>query len=153
MCKYLNYVLRVAIVLKTKSFATIILASSIVFRGLYVRSVFQWQTLLIFPIPHRGKGCERKNTEYTGAKSNTEDDERCVMIFSKMVKWEEVLIEKFNRDRVATYGARYQDLVVSGYNGEYAPRKVGEGLIHPEDIDYCKAGGSNCASAIETSKK
>ena len=75
------------------------------------------------------------------------------MVASKLVKWEEPLIEKFNRDRVATYGARYQDLVVSGYNGKYAPRKVGEGLIHPEDSDYCKAGGSDCASAIETAKK
>ena len=106
------------------------------------------QFILIY---HRG--CQRENTEYTGAKSNTEDDERCVMVASKLVKWEQPLVEKFNRDRIAAYGARYQDLVVSGYNGKYAPRKVGEGLIHPEDSDYCKAGGSDCASAIETAKK
>ena len=99
------------------------------------------------------RGCERKNTEYTGAKSNTEDDERCVMVMSKEIKWDAASVENFNRDRVATYGSKYQDLVISGYNGKYAPRKVGEGLIHPEDSDYCKAGGSDCASAIETSKK
>jgi hypothetical protein len=98
-------------------------------------------------------GCERKNTEYTGAKSNTEDDERCVMVVSKEIKWDAASVENFNRDRVATYGSKYQDLVISGYNGKYAPRKVGEGLIHPEDSDYCKAGGSDCASAIENAKK
>ena len=48
---------------------------------------------------------------------------------------------------------RYQDLVVTGYNGKYAPRKVGEGLIHPEDSDYCRAGGSDCASAMAQAKK
>ena len=44
---------------------------------------------------------------------------------------------------------RYQDLVVTGYNGKYAPRKVGE----PEDSDYCRAGGSDCASAMALAKK
>ena len=48
---------------------------------------------------------------------------------------------------------RYQDLVVTGYNGKYAPRKVGEGLIHPEDSDYCRNGGGDCASAIAAAKK
>ena len=85
--------------------------------------------------------------------SNTEDDERCVMVRSKVVKWDDASVENFQRDRVATYGAKYQDLVVSGYNGKYQPGKVGEGLIHPEDSDYCKSGGSDCASAIETAKK
>jgi hypothetical protein len=71
--------------------------------------------------------------------SNTEDDERCVMVQSKVVKWDDASVEIFQRDRVATYGAKYQDLVVSGYNGKYQPRKVGEGLIHSEDSDYCKS--------------
>ena len=72
---------------------------------------------------------------------------------SKAVVWDTDSVDSFNRDRVATYASKYQDLVVSGYNGKYTPRKVGEGLIHPEDSDYCKAGGSDCASAIETAKK
>ena len=85
--------------------------------------------------------------------SNTEDDERCVAVESKVVRWDEAAIEAFQRDRVATYGGKYQDLVVSGYNGKYEPRKVGQGLIHPEDSDYCKAGGGDCASAMATAKK
>ncbi len=75
------------------------------------------------------------------------------MVSTKVVEWDEPMVQNFNRDRVATYGSKYQDLVVSGYNGKYPPRKVGEGLIHPEDSDYCKAGGSDCASAIANEKK
>ena len=67
--------------------------------------------------------------------------------------WDTDSVDSFNRDRVATYASKYQDLVVSGYNGKYTPRKVGEGLIHPEDSDYCKSGGGDCASAIAASKK
>ncbi len=99
------------------------------------------------------RGCNRKNVEYTGAKSNSPDDERCVQVASKAVVWDTDSVDSFNRDRVATYASKYQDLVVSGYNGKYTPRKVGEGLIHPEDSDYCKSGGGDCASAIAASKK
>ena len=71
----------------------------------------------------------------------------------KAVVWDTDSVDSFNRDRVATYASKYQDLVVSGYNGKYTPRKVGEGLIHPEDSDYCKSGGGDCAFAIAASKK
>ena len=67
--------------------------------------------------------------------------------------WDTDSVDSFNRDRVASYGSKYQDLVVSGYNGKYTPRKVGEGLIQPEDSDYCKSGGGDCASAIAAAKK
>ncbi len=100
-----------------------------------------------------GSGCNRKNTEYTGAMSNTPDDERCIKVANSLVVWGKESVEEFNRDRLATYAAKYQDLVVSGYNGKYEPREVGEGLIHPEDSDYCKAGGDDCASALAAAQK
>ena len=100
-----------------------------------------------------GRGCNRKNTEYTGAMSNSPDDERCIKVENQLVVWDSDSVDSFNRDRLATYASKYQDLVVSGYNGKYEPRKVGQGLIHPEDSDYCKAGGGDCASAMATAKK
>ena len=85
--------------------------------------------------------------------SNTADDERCIKVVSMPVIWDTDSVNSFNRARLATYASKYQDLVVTGYNGKYAPRKVGEGLIHPEDSDYCRAGGSDCASAMAQAKK
>ena len=38
--------------------------------------------------------------------SNTEDDERCVAVASKVVVWDAGSVENFQRDRVATYGSR-----------------------------------------------
>jgi hypothetical protein len=97
------------------------------------------------------RGCpgKRVNMEYTGAMSNTEDDERCIKVELRDIVWSAVEVDAFNDQRKATYGGRYQDLVITGYNGKYTPRKVGEGLIHPPDSDYCKNGGSDCAKKLE----
>jgi hypothetical protein len=85
--------------------------------------------------------------------SNTEDDERCIKVEMRDILWDPVSVDAFNDQRKATYGSRYQELVLTGYNGQYTPGKVGDGLLHPEDSDYCKNGGTDCASAAERAKK
>ena len=107
--------------------------------------IHPWQTsqapvILIF----NHVGCERERIEYKGAMSNTADDERCIKLAMKPIVWVDEQVRSFQAERQAVYGAKYQDLVMSGYNGKYTPGKVGEGYIHPADSDYCKAGGSDC---------
>ncbi len=63
--------------------------------------------------------------------SNTEDDERCIKVELRDIVWSAVEVDAFNDQRKATYGGRYQDLVITGYNGKYTPRKLARGSSIP----------------------
>lgn len=69
------------------------------------------------------RGCSRKGTEYKGAKSGDYNDECCVKVQMLDVAYFYPVssIPKYIQERQAKYGWKYQDLLLTGYNGLYKP--------------------------------
>ena len=69
------------------------------------------------------RGCSRKGNEYKGPKSGDYNDECCVKVVMLDVAYFYPVssIPKYIQERQAKYGWKYQDLLLTGYNGLYKP--------------------------------
>ena len=65
----------------------------------------------------------RKPAEYKGPKSGDDNDEMCIKVLMLDVAYFYPVssIPKYIQQRQATYGWKYQDLLLTGYNGLYKP--------------------------------